>query len=89
MRTGNRLTAWNHNPYEVQEKVVAPKIIRLGPAICKSLMVMIKHARGVIENVAIYLTQRDHGLKRVTQRVFIRDENSDYEREWAPENLSN
>lgn len=61
------LTTGNDNPNKIHEKVIEPKVVSLRSAIGESLMIMIEHACRVVQNVAINLAQRNHGLKRMTE----------------------
>lgn len=81
------LTTGNDDPNEIQEKVVKPKVISLWPAVGQSLVVMVKHACRVVKNVAIYLAQRNHYLKRMPQGMLSADEECNHEGKRAPEDL--
>lgn len=48
---------------------------------------MVKHAGCIVQNVAIYLANRDQGLQWVAQRVLGDDEPCHDKRRGAPENL--
>lgn len=50
------LTSGYYYPYKVHEKVIAPKIICLWPAICDALVPEVKHARRIVEDIAVDLT---------------------------------
>lgn len=63
---GQYLTAWNDNPDEVHEEKVAPEIVGFRPTVCQVLVVMIEHAGGIVENVAIYLAEGHHCLQRIS-----------------------
>lgn len=75
-----KLTTRNDNPDKIQEKVVKPKVIRFRPAICEPFMVMIEHARSIVENIAIDLTQGNQGLQRVTKGMLSSDQHGHDER---------
>lgn len=51
------LTTRNHNPYEVHEEKVKPEIIGFRSAISQILVVVIEHARSIVEDIAIYLAK--------------------------------
>lgn len=63
------LTAWDDDPYEVHEDIVTPKIVSLWSAISETFVIMVKHARRIVENVAINLSEGNHCLKRMPQWV--------------------
>ena len=52
-------TARDDDPDEVHEEVVTPEVIRFWSAIRETLVIVVKHARSVVEDVAVYLTKRD------------------------------
>ena len=81
------LTTRYNNPDEVHEEIVEPEVVRLWPAVRETLVVMIKHAGSIVQNVAIYLPKRDHRLQRMAQRMFCRNEDSDNKRQRAPADL--
>ena len=81
------LTSGNHNPNKVQEKVVAPKVKCLGPPVHTSGIIMSKHAGSVVQDVAVDLAQRDHGLEGVAKGVFGGNHESDDEAERTPADL--
>ena len=56
MTTMRGLTAWYDNPDKVHEEVISPEIISFRTAICEPLMVVVKHAGGIVQDVAVYLT---------------------------------
>lgn len=49
------LTARNDNPNEVEENEVKPEIVSFWSAVGQILVVIIKHAGRVVENITIYL----------------------------------
>lgn len=65
-----KLTPWDDDPYEVHEEIVTPKIVSLWSAVSETSIIMVKHACRIVENVAIYLSQGNHCLKRMPQWVF-------------------
>ena len=62
---GWTLTARDDNPDKIHEEIVAPKVVWLRSGIIETFMIKVEHAGGVVEDVTVYLTQRDHCLKRV------------------------
>lgn len=59
------LTSGYYYPYKVHEKVIAPKVICLWPAISDALVPEVKHARRIVEDIAVNLTKGYHSLKRM------------------------
>lgn len=62
-----RLTAWEHHPNEVHEKVVTPEVEKLGARINNVLVVEVKGMGCIVQNEAIYLTNTDNDLERVAK----------------------
>ena len=50
------LTARYDNPDEVHEDKVKPEIVCFRSAVCQILVIVVEHARSIVENVAVYLT---------------------------------
>lgn len=67
------LTPWYYYPYKVHEKVITPKVVRLWPAVCNAFVIEVKHARRVVEDIAVNLTEGYHSLKRMAQRMLTSD----------------
>ena len=68
------LTARYDNPDEVHEEEVKPKVVCFRSAVCQVLVIVVEHARSVVENVAVYLTQGDHSLEGEAHRMLSCDE---------------
>lgn len=56
------LTTWNKNPKGVHENEVPPVIIRFRAGIRSAMIIILHHARRIIENIAVELTHRDKHL---------------------------
>ena len=56
------LTARDDNPDKVHEEIIAPEIVCFWPAVCKTLVIVIKHTSCVVEDVAVDLAHRYYGL---------------------------
>lgn len=82
------LTSRYYYPYKVHEKVIAPKIVCLWPAVSDALVPEVKHARRIVEDIAVNLTKRYHSLKRMAQRMLSSDQPCHGEGERAPADLS-
>lgn len=82
------LTPWYYYPYKVHEKVVTPKVVRLWPAVCNAFVIEVKHARRVVEDIAVNLTEGYHSLKRMAQRMLSSDKPCHGEGERAPADLT-
>lgn len=80
-------TERDDDPEEVHEEVVAPKVVGLGPAVGNVKDVMVEHAGGVVEDVAVELAQRDDDLQGVTQGAVRCDHVCHEERERSPADL--
>jgi len=52
----------DHNPDEVHEEKVEPKIIPFRSTIREVFMVVVEQASGIIQDVSVYLTKGHHGL---------------------------
>lgn len=85
--TACRLTTGDDNPYCVHENVVEPEVVRLGPAIRKALVVVVKHARREVQHIAVDLSKGDEGLEWVSHRVVDGDHVRDEVGEGAPADL--
>lgn len=81
------LTGGNDDPDEVHENEVEPEIVSLGSAVCQVLMVVIEHACGVVENIAVYLSKRYHCLKWIAERMIDGDQISCQEGKRPPAKL--
>lgn len=68
------LTARYDNPDEVHEEEVKPEVVCFRSAVCQVLVIVVEHARSVVENVAVYLTQGDHSLEGEAHRMLSCDE---------------
>lgn len=80
-------TERDDDPEEVHEEVVAPKVVGLGPAVGNVKDVMVEHAGGVVEDVAVELAQGDDDLQGVTQGAVHCDHVCHEERERSPADL--
>lgn len=60
------LTARYDNPDEVHEEVITPEVVCFGPAVGDSFVVVVEHARCIVEDITVYLTQGNQRLKRVS-----------------------
>jgi len=63
---GEHLTAWDDDPDEVHEEKVAPEIVGFRPTICQVLVVMVEHAGGIVENIAINLAKGHNCLQWIS-----------------------
>jgi hypothetical protein len=81
------LTARYDNPDEVHEEEVKPEVVCFRSAVCQVLVIVIEHARSIVENVAIYLTQGDHSLKGEAHRMLRCDEVCDKVGQRTPADL--
>ena len=82
------LTSGYYYPYKVHEKVITPKIICLWSAISDAFVPEVKHARRIVEYIAVNLTKGYHSLKRMAQRMLSSDQPCHGEGERAPADLS-
>ena len=82
-----RLTSRDNNPDEIHEEIVAPEIVGFRATIRKPLVVVVKHARRVVQNIAVDLPNTHYRRKGVAQRVFSGDEPCDDERQRSPHRL--
>jgi hypothetical protein len=81
------LTARYDNPDEVHEEEVKPEVICFRSAVCQVLVIVIEHARSIVENVAVYLTQGDHSLEGEAHRMLRCDEVCDKVGQRTPADL--
>lgn len=86
-KRGRARTERDDDPEEVHEEVVAPKVVGLGPAVGDVKDVMVEHAGGVVEDVAVELAQRDDDLQGVTERAVGCNHVCHEERERSPADL--
>ena len=56
------LTAGDDDPDEIHEEVVAPKVVRFWSTVCKTLMVVIKHAGSVVKDISVDLAKGNQRL---------------------------
>lgn len=76
------LTAADDHPDKVEEEVVEPEVVPLGPAV-----LLVKEARAVVQDVAVDLAHRDDELEGVPRGVLRRDAVRDEEGQGAPGEL--
>lgn len=67
------LTAWYDHPDEIREEVVPPEVVGFRPAVRDPFVVVIEHARGIVENKSIDLAERHHSLERMPERMLKGD----------------
>lgn len=84
---GRRLTARNNDPEKVAQKVVAPKVVRLGPGVADTKDEVIECRSAIVEEQAVHLSYAYQSLQRVTERVSERNHGCDYEADGTPEEL--
>jgi hypothetical protein len=77
----------NDNPEAVHEHKIAPEIEGFRPRIGAVEEVVVEHARGIVEHVAVELAERDDDCQAVAQGVVRRDEAGGDEGEGAPAGL--
>lgn len=82
-----RLTARYNDPEKVAQKVVAPKVVRLGPGVADSKDKVIECRSAIVEEQAVHLSYAYQSLQRVTERVPEGDHGCDYEADGTPEEL--
>ena len=68
------LTTRYDDPEKIHEKVIHPKIVRLWTAVIDTFEIKIEHTGGIVQNVAVELSQGDYGLKWVSQGMTRRDQ---------------
>jgi hypothetical protein len=81
------LTAWEDHPNEIHKEIITPEIQKLRSAICNLLVIMIEHARSIVENQSVDLAYADDDLQRVSQRMGSSYECRDDEAEGSPGEL--
>ena len=77
-------TSRKHDPNEVHEKVVEPKIISLRPAILYIVVVEVEHGCGVVQDIAIDLTEANNELQRVAKGMRLGNVEGDDVAHWPP-----
>jgi hypothetical protein len=82
------LTGADGYPNEVHEKIIEPKVIPLRPAEQFSVFIEIEQTGGVIENISIYLTNRNEELEGMACGMLHGDAIRDEKGERAPAKLS-
>lgn len=80
-------TPWNDNPKCIHEHKVSPEIERLRARIAHVKNVMIEHAGRIIQNIAIYLAERDKSLERMAETMVFGNHTGHNEGERAPAHL--
>jgi hypothetical protein len=58
LHSGIVLTTWDNDPNKVHEKIVPPEVVGFWSAVCKTFVIVIKHACSIVEDVAVDLTDR-------------------------------
>jgi len=84
-----RLTAREDHPDEVHEEVIAPEVEKFRSRVCDLRIVVIEHAGGIVENQSINLAHANNDLKRMAERVRVRDEECYNETDRTPSELMN
>lgn len=82
-----KLTAWENHPNKVHEKVISPKVKYLRSRVCNFHVVVVEHARGIVKDQSVYLSNADDDLERVAERMRGRDESRNNEAHRAPGEL--
>ena len=83
-----KLTSRDNNPKQVHKHIVPIKVIGLRSRVRLVKHVMVKHARGIVEHVAVELAQRHNDLQRMAQGVLGRNHVCHDKRQGAPADLS-
>lgn len=69
----------NDNPEGVHEHKVTPEVKRLRARVRTVEEVVVEQARGIVEHVAVELSERDDDLEWIAERVVGRDEAGGHE----------
>lgn len=80
-------TEWNHNPDEIHEKIVHPKVVRLRAAVRSVMNVVIEQAGRIVQSIAIEVAHAHDDLQWMAQRVLRNGQVCDQETERAPKKL--
>jgi hypothetical protein len=81
------LTARYDNPDEVHEEEVKPEVVCFRSAVCQVLVIVVEHARSIVENVAVYLTQGKDSLEGEAHRMLSCDQVCDEVGQRTPADL--
>jgi len=81
------LTPGNYNPEKVHEKIIPPKVVRVGPRVLDVGAVKVEHTCGVVKDKAVKLAYTDDDLKRVTEGVGGCDQGDEQQAQRAPAEL--
>lgn len=81
------LTAGEDHPDEVHEKVVDPEVQELRSAICDTLVVMVEHACGIVEDEPVNLPNANNDLQGMAKSMLSGDEGSDNKAQRPPGEL--
>ena len=67
------LTTRYDNPYEVEEEVVGPEVVGFWSEVGSVVEVMVEKASGIVEYIAVYLTEGDQSLQRIPEWMLCCD----------------
>lgn len=80
-------TEWNHNPDEIHEEIVHPKVVRLRAAVRSVMNVVIEQAGRIVQSIAIEVAHAHDDLQWMAQRMLRKGQVCDQITERAPKKL--
>ena len=82
-----KLTKGNHNPDEVHEEIINPKIIHFRSAVGYTMDIVVKQARHIVQCISIQMAHTDDDLEWMPQGMLGKRQICHPVAERAPEKL--